>query len=105
MVHDFGLVAGDEDGLGGRELPGVAHNPVDDGLSADGQQALGQVVGVGAHALALAGNRENDLHIIPSSRLLGLSRQQLYRGGKCRKMFALMRRAAPPNRLRRLSQS
>lgn len=35
-VHGFGLVAGDEDGLGGGELLGVAHNPVDDGLSADG---------------------------------------------------------------------
>jgi len=35
-VHGFGLVAGDEDGLGGGELPGVAHDPVDDGLSADG---------------------------------------------------------------------
>ena len=63
-VHGFGLVTGDEDGLGGGELPGVVHNPVDDGLSADGQQALGQVVGVGAHAFALAGNRQNDLHII-----------------------------------------
>ena len=36
-VHGFGLVAGNEDCLGGRELPGIAHNPVDDGLSADGQ--------------------------------------------------------------------
>jgi len=92
-VHGFGLVAGDEDGLGGRELPGIAHNPVDDGLSADGQQALGQVVGVGAHAFALAGNGQNDLHV--DSFLLW---------GKCRNMFALMRRAAPPNRLRRPSQ-
>ena len=62
-VHGFGLVAGDEDGLGGGERPGVAHDPVDDGLSADGQQALGQVVGVGAHAFALAGNGQNDLHL------------------------------------------
>lgn len=85
-VHGFGLVAGDEDGLGGGELPGVAHDLVDDGLSADGQQALGQVVGVGAHAFALAGNGQNDLHIIPSSGLLGLFGQQRYRGGKCRKM-------------------
>ena len=30
--------------------PGVAHNLVEDGLSADGQPALGQVVGIGAHA-------------------------------------------------------
>ena len=52
-VHGFGLVAGDEDGLGGGERPGVVHNPVNDGLSTDGQQALGQVVGVGAHASAL----------------------------------------------------
>lgn len=63
-VHGFGLVAGDEDCLGGGEGAGVVHNPVDDGLSADGQQALGPVVGVGAHAFALAGNRQNDLHII-----------------------------------------
>jgi len=49
-VHGFDLVAGDEDGLSGGERPGVAHDPVDDGLSADGQQALGQVVGVGTHA-------------------------------------------------------
>ena len=88
-VHGFGLVAGDEDGLGGGELPGVAHDLVDDGLSADGQQALGQVVGVGAHAFALAGNGQNDLHIIPSSGLLGLFAQQRYRGGKCRKMGLL----------------
>ena len=63
-VHGFGLVAGNEDGLGGGEWPGVAHDLVDDGLSADGPQTLGQVVGVRAHALALAGNRQNDLHII-----------------------------------------
>ena len=63
-VHGFGLVAGNEDCLGGGEGAGVVHNPVDDGLSADGQQALGPVVGVGAHAFALAGNRQNDLHII-----------------------------------------
>ena len=69
-VHGFGLVAGDEDGLGGGELPGVVHNSVDDGLSADGLQALGQVVGVGAHALALAGNRQNDLHIFPFRSIL-----------------------------------
>lgn len=35
-VHGFGLVAGDEDGLGGGERSSVAHDPVDDGLSADG---------------------------------------------------------------------
>ena len=92
-VHGFGLVAGDEDGLGGGEWPGVVHNPVDDDLSADGQQALGQVVGVGAHALALAGNGQNDLHMY--SFLLR---------GKCRKMLLAMRRAATPNRLRRPSQ-
>ncbi len=63
-VHGFGLVAGNEDGLGGGEGAGVVHNSVDDGLSTDGQQALGQVVGVGAHAFALASNRQNDLHII-----------------------------------------
>ncbi len=89
MVHDFGLVAGDEDGLGGRELPGIAHNPVDDGLSADGQQALGQVVGVGAHALALAGNGQNDLHIIPSSGLLEFSKQQQYCGTNVEKCLQL----------------
>ena len=61
-VHGFGLVAGNEDGLGGGEGAGVVHNPVDDGLAADGQQALGQIVGVGAHAFALAGNRQNDFH-------------------------------------------
>ena len=33
---------------------------LDDGLAADGQQALGQVVGVGAHAFAFAGDREDD---------------------------------------------
>ena len=71
-VHGFGLVAGDEDGLGGGELPGVAHDLVDDGLSADGQQALGQVVGVGAHAFALAGNGQNDLHIIPFFRVAAI---------------------------------
>ena len=63
-VHGFGLVAGNEDCLGGGEGAGVVHDSVDDGLSADGQQALGSVVGVGAHAFALAGNRQNDLHII-----------------------------------------
>lgn len=63
-VHGFGLVAGNEDSLGGGEGAGVVHNSVDDGLFADGQQAFGQVVGVGAHALALASNRQNDLHII-----------------------------------------
>ena len=84
-VHGFGLVAGNEDCLGGGERAGVAHDLVDDGLSADGQQAFGQVVGVGAHAFALASNRQNDLHMY--SFLLR---------GKCRKMFALMRRAAPP---------
>ena len=57
-------------------MPGVAHDPVDDGLSADGQQALGQVVGLGAHAFALAGNGQNDLHIIPSSGLLEFTKQQ-----------------------------
>lgn len=62
-VHDFGLIAGDEDGLGGDERLGIANDPVDDGLSADGQQALGQVIGVGAHAFALAGNGQNDLHL------------------------------------------
>ena len=88
-VHDFGLVAGDEDGLGGGELPGVAHDPVDDGLSADGQQALGQVVGVGVHALALAGNGQNDLHIIPSSGLLRFSKQQQYCGVNVEKCLHL----------------
>ena len=36
---------------------------LDDGLAADGQQALGQVVGVGAHAFAFAGDREDDFHL------------------------------------------
>ena len=58
----LGLVAGDEDGLCRVERERVGNNPVDDGLAADGQQALGQVVGVGAHALAFAGDRENDFH-------------------------------------------
>lgn len=58
----LGLVAGDEDGLCRVERKCVAHNPVDDGLAADGQQALGQVVCVRAHALALAGDREDDFH-------------------------------------------
>ena len=98
-VHDFGLVAGDEDGLGGRELPGVAHDPVNDGLSADGQQALGQVVGVGAHAFALAGNGQNDLHIIPSSGLLRFSKQQQYCGVNVEKCLHLCE-----GRLRRHSQ-
>ena len=49
---------------------------LDDGLAANGQQALGQVVGVGAHALAFAGNGQNDLHIIPSLGLLEFSKQQ-----------------------------
>ena len=62
-VHGFGLVAGDEDGLSGDERSGVAHDPVNDGLSANGQQTLGQVVGVRAHAFALAGNGQNDLHL------------------------------------------
>lgn len=62
-IHGFGLVASNEDCLGGGQQPSVPHNPIDDGLSADGQQALGQVVGVGAHALALAGNGQNDLHV------------------------------------------
>lgn len=39
---------------------------LDDGLAADGQQALGHVVGEGAHALALAGNGQNDLHGVRS---------------------------------------
>ena len=99
-VHDFGLVAGDEDGLGGGERPGVAHNPVDDGHSADGQQALGQVVGVGAHAFALASNGQNDLHIIPSSGLLWLSGQQRFAGVNVEKCLHLcegrLRQGAPP---------
>ncbi len=99
-VHGFGLVAGDEDGLGGGELPGIAHDLVDDGLSADGQQAFGQVVGVGAHALALAGNGQNDLHIIPSSGLLKFSKQQQYCGTNVEKCLHLcegrLRQRAPP---------
>ena len=77
-------------------MPGVAHDLVDDGLSADGQQALGQVVGVGAHALALAGNGQNDLHIIPSSGLLRLFGQQRFAGVNVEKLLPIMRAAAPP---------
>ena len=82
-------------------MPGVAHDLVDDGLSADGQQALGQVVGVGAHAFALAGNRQNDLHIIPSSGLLEFSKQQQYCGVNVEKCLQLCegrlrQRAMPP---------
>ena len=85
-VHSFGLVTGDEDCLGGGEGAGVVHNPVDDGLSADGQQALGPVVGVGAHAFALAGNRQNDLHIISFFGIAVALWATAIRGGKCRKM-------------------
>lgn len=63
FIHHVGLVAGNEDCLGGEERLGVGHDPVNDGLSANGLQALRQVVCVGAHAFALAGNRQNDLHI------------------------------------------
>ena len=83
-VYGFCLVAGDEDGLGGGELPGVAHDLVDDGLSADGQQAFGQVVGVGAHAFALASNRQNDLHIISFFGIAVALWATAIRGGKCR---------------------
>ena len=42
----------------------VLYDPVDNGLAAHGQQALGQVVGIGAHALALAGDWQNDFHFL-----------------------------------------
>ena len=67
-------------------MPGVVHNPVDDGLSADGQQALGPVVGVGARAFALAGNRQNDLHIISFFGIAVALWATAIRGGKCRKI-------------------
>ena len=103
-VHDFGLVAGDEDGLGGGEWPGVAHNPVDDGLSADGQQAFGQVVGVGAHAFALAGNRQNDLHIISFFGIAAALWATAIRGGKCRKIAPNYASSGSAKGLRRPSQ-
>lgn len=43
-------------------MPGVAYDPVDDGLSADGQQALGQVVGVGAHPSGGSAKQAPPLH-------------------------------------------
>ena len=64
LVYLFGLVAGDEDSFGGLEGEGVFYDPVDNGFAAYGQQALGQVVGVGAHALALAGDWQNDFHFL-----------------------------------------
>lgn len=63
LAHLFGLVAGNEDGLGRFELQGVFHDPVDDGLAAHGEQALRQIVGVGAHAFALPCYRQNNLHL------------------------------------------
>ena len=66
VFDGLGLVAGDEDGLCRVERERVGNNPVDDGLAANGQQALGHVVGEGAHALAFAGDREDDLHSIRS---------------------------------------
>ena len=103
-VHGFGLVAGDEDGLGGGELPGIAHNPVNDGLSADGQQALGQVVGVGAHAFALASNRQNDLHIISFFGIAAALWATAIRGGKCRKNAPNYASSGSAKGLRRPSQ-
>ena len=70
IFDGLGLVAGDEDCLFRIERERVGHNPVDDCLAAYGQQALGQVVGVGAHALAFAGDRENDFHVCPYPRFL-----------------------------------
>lgn len=85
----LGLVAGDEDGLCRVERERVGHNPVNNGLAANGQQALGHVVGEGAHALAFAGDRQNDLHIIPSSGLLQFSKQQQYCGANVEKCLHL----------------
>ena len=96
LFDSFGLVAGDENSLCRVERERVGNNPVDDGLAADGQQALGQVVGVGAHALAFAGNGQNDLHIISFFGIAAALWATAIRGGKCRKMFPIMRRAASP---------
>ena len=58
----------------------VLYDPVDNGLAAHGQQALGQVVGVGAHALALTGDWQKDFHFLLI--LDNLSQN----GGGCTKM-------------------
>lgn len=63
LVDGLGLVPGNEDGLCCLERVRVRHNPVDNGLAAHGQQALRQVVGVRAHAFALAGYGQNDFHV------------------------------------------
>ncbi len=61
-VEGFRLVPGDERGLRGPEQERVLHDPADDGLAAHGQEAFGRVAGVGAHALALARDWQDDLH-------------------------------------------
>ena len=60
QAFDLSVRVGD----GHAETVRVLYDPVDNGLAAHGQQALGQVVGVGAHALALAGDWQNDFHFL-----------------------------------------
>lgn len=62
IVDSFGLVAGNEDAFRSLEWERICDNPVYDCPTANGQETLRQIVGVWAHAFALACNRQNNLH-------------------------------------------